>query len=228
MNLANPPINNPELLVLYLWKIIDLPTITLNDFLFKISYDLFVLPPDKAKEFINSCIENKLLVLTEKKDLSLSTSLNTELKNWQKLRKNEINQNINLVKKINQLKAVNEKGKSTNFSKHLNSLVDKETLNRAVRVKNEDFDIKELDFEKGIIKATIKGSKQHPYIIELDLKNKHIKHDCHDFEARRSKNKQFCKHLTKFFLLLRESHKVSTEQFLMYISENIEKWDFFS
>jgi hypothetical protein len=226
MNLANPPINNPELLILYLWKIIDLPNITLNDLIFKISYDLFLIPPDRAKEFINSCITNKFLVETEKNELKLSDPLNTELRDWQKRRKNEIKNNIDSVRKINQLKSASEKGKSTNFSKHLKSLVEKETLNRAARVKNEDFDIKELDFKKGTIKATIRGSKEHPYVIEIDLKNKNIKHDCHDFDARRSKNKQFCKHLTKFFLMLRESHKTSTEQFLINISENIEEWDF--
>lgn len=228
MNLANPPINNPELLLLYLWKIIDLPNISLNNLLFKISYDLFLLPPDKATEFINSCLESKLLVVTEKSDLTLSNSLNTGLEDWQKSRKNEIKQNINSVKKIYQLKTNIEKGKSTNFSGYLKSLVEKETLNRAVRVTNETFDIKELDFNKGVIRATVSGSKEDPYIIEIDINKKYLKHDCHDFEARRSKNKQFCKHLTKFFLMLRDSHKASTEQFLKTLSENLEKWNFIS
>ena len=227
MNLADPPINNPELL-LYLWKIIDLPTISSNNLLFKISYDLFLLPPDKAIKFINSCIENKLLVVTEKSDLTLSNSLKVKLKEWQKRRKNEITQNINSIKKIHQLKTTIEKGKSTDFSEHLKSLVEKETLNRAARVRNEAFDIKELNFNKGFIKATVLGSKEEPYIIEMDIKNKYLKHDCHDFETRRSKNKQFCKHLTKFFLLLRDSHKAPTEQFLKSLSENLEEWNFIS
>ena len=228
MNLADPPINNPELFLLYLWKIIDLPTLSSNNLLFKISYDLFLLPPDKAIEFINSCIENKLLVVTDKSDLALSNSLKIKLNEWQKRRKNEIQQNINSIKKIHQLKTTIEKEKSTNFSSYLKSLVEKETLNRAVRVTNEAFEIKELDFNKGIIKATVSGSKEDPYIIEIDINNKHIKHDCHDFEVRRSKNKQFCKHLTKFFLLLRDSHMASTEQILKTLSENLEKWNFIS
>ncbi|MHA2283839.1 MAG: hypothetical protein ACXAC5_23595 [Promethearchaeota archaeon] len=227
MNLADPPINNPELLLLHLWKIIDLPSISLKNLLFKISYNLFLLPPDKAIEFINSSIKKKLLIETEKNHLTLSNSLKAELKDWQKRRNNEIKQNINSVKKVHQIKTAMEKGKSTGFSGHLKSLVEKGTLNRAAKITNEAFVIKELDF-KGIIKATVSGSKEDPYIIEMDINNKCLKHDCHDFEARRSKSTQFCKHLTKFFLLLRESHKASTEQLLKSLSENLEKWNFIS
>ncbi len=226
MNFADPPINEPKLLLLYIWKIIDLPIISLKNLLFKISYDLFLLPPNKAFEFINSCIDDKLLFVTGKRDLILSKSLDTELEDWQKTRKNEIRQNVNSIKKIFQLKATIEKGKSTNFGGHLKSLVEKETLNRAARITNKAFNIKELDFDKGFIKATVSGSKEDPYVIEMDVNKKFIKHNCHDFEERRSKNKQFCKHLAKFFLMLRDSHKASTEQFLKTLSENLENWSF--
>jgi hypothetical protein len=226
MNLAKPPINKPELLLLYLWKIIDLPKISSSNLLFRISYDLFLFPPDKAIEFIKSSIKNNFLIFSEENHLSLSDSLKMKLKEWHKCRKKDILQNITSVEKIFQLKTNIEQGKSTNFSEHLRSLVEKETLNRAVRVSNEAFEIKELDFNKGIIKATVSGSKEDPYIIEIDINNKQIKHDCHDFEARRSRNKQFCKHLTKFFLLLRESHKVPIEKILKTLSENLENWNF--
>jgi hypothetical protein len=226
MNLADPPHNNPKLLLLYLWKIIDLPTISLNNLLFRISYDLFMLPPDNAHDFINLCLKNKFLSITEKNYLILSNSLKTELRDWQNHRKNEIKQNILSAKKVIQLKNAIEKGKSTNFSKYLKSLVEKETLYRAAEVTNEAFDLKELDFNKGVIKAKVIGSKQNPYTIEMDLNTKYLKHDCHDFEARRSKKKQFCKHLTKLFLMLRESHKSSTEKFLKSLSENLESWNF--
>jgi hypothetical protein len=225
MNLPKLPINDPELL-LYLWKIIDLPKISSNNLLFKISYDLFLFSPEKATKIINSSIEKNLLIVSEENQLSLSESLKMKLKDWHKRRKNEIMQNITKVEKMIQLKTNLEQGKSKNFSGYLKSLVEKETLNRAVRVTNEAFEIKELDFNKGFIKATVAGSKEDPYIIEIDINNKQIKHNCHDFEARRSRNKQFCKHLTTFVLFLRESHKVPTEKILMNLSENLENWSF--
>ena len=81
---------------------------------------------------------------------------------------------------------------------------------------------------KGIIKATVLGSKGDPYIIEIDLNEKFLKHNCHDFKARKSQNKQFCKHLTKFILLLRDNYEDSAELFLKTLSENIENWEFIS
>ncbi|MFW9823533.1 MAG: hypothetical protein ACFFE4_11385 [Candidatus Thorarchaeota archaeon] len=228
MNLSDPPFDNPKLFLLYLWKIIDLPTISFDNLLFKISYELFLLPPNKAKEFINSSIEKKMLVTTEQKNLTLSDSLNSEFKNWQTKRKQQILQNINSAKKVHQLKANIEKNKSNNFSGYFKTLLEKETLNRAARVSNDAFNIEVLDFDNGIIKATVSGSKDYSYIIEINKRNKYIKHNCHDFETRRIINKKFCKHLAKLFLLLRDSHKAPTEQLIKILSENVDKWDFHS
>ena len=75
MNLAIPRENNTELL-LYLWKIIDLPNIQLNDLLYRISYDLFLLPPNKAEIFVKACLKNNFLIEDDNGSISLSNSLN--------------------------------------------------------------------------------------------------------------------------------------------------------
>jgi hypothetical protein len=222
------PRNNNSELILFLWKIIDLPQISRNNLLYRISFELFLFPPEEATKFINTCIENNLIILNEKGDLSLSKSLTTKLEVWQKRRRDDIKQKINSTRKITQLQNDIENGKSTNFSVLFKSFVDKGTLNRAARVTNKAFDIKQLDFVKGEIKATVLGSKGDPYIIEIDLNEKFLKHNCHDFEARRSQKKQFCKHLTKFILLLRENYQDSAELFLKSLYENIENWEFIS
>lgn len=228
MILSDPPRDNPKLLLLYIWKIINLPNISLNNLLFKISYELFLLPPNKAKEFINSSLENQMLIATEQNSLTLSDSLSSELKNWQKKRKHLILKNINSKKKIHQLKTHIEKRILNNFSEYFNTLLEKETLNRAAKVSNDAFEIEELDIDNGIIKATVLGTMDNPYIIEINKKSKFIKHNCHDFETRRSSNKKFCKHLAKLFLLLRESNKDATERFIKFLSENVDKWDFYA
>jgi len=227
MNLEVPRNNHSDLLF-FLWKIIDVPQISLNNRLYKISFELFLFPPEEATKFIDTCIENNLIIENERGDLTLSKSLNTKLKVWQNRRRDEIKQKINSTRKITQLQNDIENGKSTNFSVLIKSFVDKATLNRAARVTNKAFDIKQLDFVKGIIKATVLGSKGDPYIIEIDLNEKFLKHNCHDFKARKSQNKQFCKHLTKFILLLRDNYEDSAELFLKTLSENIENWEFIS
>ena len=55
-----------------------------------------------------------------------------------------------------------------------------------------------------------------------------IKHNCHDFETRRSKNKTFCKHLAKFIMLLKEDDQEFTEKFLKNLANDIENWEFTS
>jgi hypothetical protein len=225
MNFAIPRNNNSDL-ILYIWKIIDLPLIPLNDLIYKISYGLFLQSPDKAKIFIENCLKNNLLTKDDNGNLILSSALKRKIDSWQKQRKEEVIGNINSAKKINQLKSDFIKEEASNFSILLKSFVDRPTLNRAASISNLAFNIKVFDSIKGIIDSTVSGSRDEPYVIELNTNTKLLKHNCHDFETRRSKNKQFCKHLAKLFLLLRDTDKALTEFFLKDIAENIDVWEF--
>ncbi len=227
MNFAIPR-NNQTDLVLYIWKIIDIPHITVKDLVYTISFELFLLSPQKAKEFIQNSIENKLLEIDEHDTLSLSQNLNKKLQNWQLERKETILSKIAIAQR--KIRAVNnfETDKSSNFNILLKAFLDKGTINKTVSISEEDFTINEFNFEKGSIKAEYLGSKKEPYIIEINTKNQKINHNCHDFQTRRSENKKFCKHLAKLFLLLKEKDEVSATNFLSEIAENINKWEFIS
>ena len=225
MNFAIPRGDNMELL-LYLWKIIDLPYIQLDDLLYKISYDLFLFPPERATIFIQNLLKDNMLTEDDNGIISLSTNLNKRLILWQKDRKNKVLGKLKSVKKRRVLITKIENDEKSSFSIILKSFSDKNTLNRAVNISDKDFDIQELDNEKGIIKSSVAGSKTESYYIEINLKEKLLKHNCHDFETRRSKNKQFCKHLARLFLLLKEKNEHSAEFFLKELAENIEEWEF--
>ncbi|MFX0035263.1 MAG: DUF2240 family protein [Candidatus Hermodarchaeota archaeon] len=225
MNFAIPRKNNSEML-LYLWKIIDLPSISLNDLLYKISFDLFLFSPENATLFIKKCIEDKLLIKTNDQNLQLSNLLIQKLKNWQHKRKNDILEKLNSAKKINQLKKDIQKKESNSFGVLLNAFTDKATLNRSVSIADDAFESLEYNSEKGILKSKVLGSKKESYIIELDLNKKIFYHNCHDYESRRAENKKFCKHITKLFLLLRENDEKSAEILLKNLAEDIDKWDF--
>jgi len=224
MNFAIPRKNISEML-LYIWKIIDLPFILHKDLLYRISFDLFLLPPEEAKTFISSCLKNKFLVKEDTNNLKLSDELNQQLSNWQKKRKIEIFDKIKAAKKISNLK--NEISKETsNFSVLMNAFVDKGTLNRSVSVSDAAFELLKYARTEGIIKSKVKGSKEESYIIEIDTNNKVLRHNCHDFETRRAENKKFCKHLAKLFLVLKEKDESLAEFFLSQLAENIDIWDF--
>ncbi|MFX1601657.1 MAG: hypothetical protein ACFFB6_13775 [Promethearchaeota archaeon] len=226
MNFAVPRKNNSEML-LYIWKVINLPYILYNDLLYRISFDLFLLSPKEAKNFIDTCIENKFLLKADNNYFKLSEELNQKLKNWQKKRKIDIFGKIEAAKNIVDLRN-NLSKESTNFSVLLNFFVDRGTLNRSVSVSDEAFELLKYDRTKGIIKSKVKGSKEDSYIIEVDINEKILRHDCHDFETRRADNKKFCKHITKLFLLLREKDENNAEFFLNELTENIDMWEFTS
>ncbi|MFW9878490.1 MAG: hypothetical protein ACFFG0_35865, partial [Candidatus Thorarchaeota archaeon] len=204
----------------------DLPYITQDNLLYKISYELFLIPPEKANNFIDNCLKSNLLTKDDNEKLSLSTSLNEKLETWQQKRKNEIIKNITNAKKTAQITNIIEKDEITSFNVLLKSFVEKGTIYRAANISSNDFKIKELDTTKGIMKSTVSGSKEEPYYIEIDINNKLLKHNCHDFETRRSINKKFCKHLTRLFLLLKEEKEDIAEFFLKDLAENIDKWEF--
>ena len=77
MNFAIPRNNNSEML-LYIWKIIDIPKVSQNDLLYKISFELFLFPPNEAISFINNCLDNQLLVKDNNLNFTLSKNLNQQ------------------------------------------------------------------------------------------------------------------------------------------------------
>ena len=221
MNFNIPHADTSEMLS-YIWKVIDLPFLSQNDLLYKISFVLYILPPDKAKNFIKNCIEHKFLIEDENENLKLSNSLRNNLNKWQRRRKNEI---------LEKYKVINE---TPNLNSHFNidhkSLLkfftDKATINRAAMIPNSHFKLLDFEPEIGIIRSEVKGSKEEQYNIEIDANKKVLRHNCHDFITRRAENKKFCKHLLKLFLLLNAKNSTSTEFFLKNLAENIEKWEF--
>ena len=227
MNFAIPR-NNPAEMILYIWKIIDLPTITEDDLLFTISFDLFLLSPQKAKELIHSSIENNSLEKHDKDILSLSRNLKKNLENWQLERKEAILTKIIQSKKKD--KALNnfQKDKVSIFNTLLKAFLDRGTINRTLSISEEDFNIIEFDFERGFIKADVSGSKKESYRIEININNRELIHNCHDFQTKRAENKKFCKHLAKLFLLLKEKKEESAVGFLREIAEHINNWKFLS
>ena len=215
-------------MTLYIWKIIELPYISLNDLIYKISFELFLFPPKDAKEFIKKAVHNGFIIIDNDNKLSLSDDLSLELKNWHKKRRVEIlkkfNNSTSIAQNIKNFK-INDSNK---FNILLKAFLDTGTINRAVLVSDSAINISTFDLHSKIIKAEIKGSQKTPYIIEISPNEKVLKHDCQDFQTKRAKNKKFCKHIAKFFLLLKEKDEKGATVFLENITKDINKWDFVS
>ena len=157
----------------------------------------------------------------------MTQNLNSKLENWQLERKETILSKIDNTRR--KIRAVNnfEMDRSSNFNILLKAFLDKGTINKTVSISEQDFKLS-ISEQEGSIKAEYMGSKKEPYIIEINIKNKQIFHNCQDFQTRRSENKKFCKHLAKLFLILKEKDEESATNFLSEIAENINKWEFTS
>jgi len=227
MNFAIPRGNTSEM-VLHIWKIIELPSIQQDDFLHIISFDLFLFSPKEAKEFINMAIHKGYLILEGDVRIKLSESLALELNKWHEKRKTYI---LEKIKDVNDLKEFTNESKNNGINKFnllLIALLDKGTINRAVAESDSAYKFGLIDSAQKIIKAEVQGSQKIPYNIDINISEKVIKHNCHDFRTKRAVNKKFCKHLAKLFLLLKSKNADLASYFLESITKDINNWKFLS
>lgn len=225
MNFSIPRKNYSEM-ILYIWKIIELPNISRNDLLYTISFELFLFSPKDADHFIKIAVNNGYLILDKNDKLRLSDDLALELENWHAKRRSDILERIKkstrIVQNLNNFK----KNGSNKFNTILKALLDTGTINRAVLVSDSAIKIITFDPQEKIVKAEVEGSKKTPYIIEISANEKIIKHNCHDFQTKRAHDKKFCKHLAKLFLMLKEKDEKEATLILEAITKDINKWKF--
>ena len=227
MNFAIPHSNAPELII-HIWKIIDLPSISMDDLIYKISFEYFIILPQKAEEFIYRSINDGILKKDKDNYISLSNILTQKLKKWQVDMRNDLINKMESSRKMDLTIKELEGERRSDFSTLLKSFLDKGTINRAAAISDDAFQLSHIDYETGIIKAEVAGSKEEFYNIEINTGLRRIAHNCHDFENNRAHNKKFCKHLAKFFLLLKEKNAKSIGNLLKEITLNINDWEFSS
>lgn len=213
-------------MALYIWKIIELPFISTNDLVYKISFELFLFSPKDAKEFIKKAIHNGFLIAGDNNILSLSDDLAIKLHNWHKKRRVEITKKVNKAESLSQYTDKLKKNDSNRFNILLKAFLDPGTINRAVLVSDSAITLSTIEPYDKVIKAEVQGSLKIPYIIEISTIDMVLKHNCHDFETKRAQNKKFCKHLAKLFLLLKEKDEKGATMLLENITKDINKWEF--
>lgn len=213
-------------LLLHIWKCIDLPKISKEDFIYMVSFKLFLLSPSKARKLIDQVIKRNYIVQDDNELMSLNPALEKTLSEWQEKRKKSISRKLQMGKEKSLNKDKELSANKDDLGSLLNAFLDKGTLNRAASVSSAAIVIHKLDKEKGIIDAEVSGSKDDPYKMKIDLNEKTIAHDCHDYVSRRAPSKKFCKHLAKLFLILGEEQEETSIYFLNAIAENINDWEF--
>ena len=162
------PKNAPDML-LYIWKIIDLPSISMNDLLYSLSFDLFLLPPEGAANFIDKAIRSKILIKDEDNNLILSQNIQKRLETWQNKRKDSILSKILAAKQADHKKNNMNINNGSGFNVLLKAFLGKGTINRAATVSNAALSIDNFNRKDGMIKVSIAGKKEDSYYIEIDI-----------------------------------------------------------
>lgn len=224
MDLSIPRKSLSEM-VLYVWKIIGLPSVSFQDLVYLLSYKLFLYDTIAAAKFINLAIDESLLLKNSNDLLSLSDVLNEKLEKWEVQRKEEISEKLKSIQVVKRIENPS-KDESNDFTVLFKTFVDDATLTRTASILQSDITYVTNDLDKGILNVKIKGSKEIPYTIKVDLDKKYIHHDCHDYETRKSKNKKFCKHLAKLFLILKDEAEEKATNLLKKIADHINEWNF--
>jgi hypothetical protein len=224
----NIPRNNLDEMVIYIWKIVDLPYILYDDLLFNVIFEYFIFTPDEASLFIEDVLKKKLLIQETNSLLRLSDDLNQIFLKWQKERRFEIKKNLTNYRKRNKTVRRVENNNESKFNVLLKKVIDSAALNRAVTVSDNAVEIQKINKKEGFLEAKIKGSKEESYFVIINIKEKTLLHNCHDFETRRAKTKKFCKHLIKLFLTLKKKNEEIALYFLENIIKQINNWEFSS
>ncbi len=221
----NKKLKNIRELVIYIWKSLDLPSITKENLLYYISFELFLFKPNKTIQIVNEALKKGFLI--EKKGyLSASNSIRSELEKWQIAEGDRVDQALNEIKNRAIIQNELESEKHSSFNMLLKEFADQNILNRAVTISKNAFSEVNTNFNRGLITAQVIGSNESPYKIEINVNKKKISHNCHDFATRRRNLKKFCKHLVKLFLILRADYESELEDLLKKVRNDIDLWEF--
>jgi hypothetical protein len=165
------PRDHPDEMVLYVWKIVDLPYIFKDNLLYNLIFKYFIFTPDKASAFIDDALKQGYLV-QDKNFIRLSNELDQKHMEWQKKRNREIKNNLISRKKRTIAVQKIQINSGDKFNKLLKKIIDSAALNRAVIVSDDAIDIIKVDKAKGVLEAIIKGTKEESYIVNINLEKR--------------------------------------------------------
>ncbi|UCC18338.1 MAG: HD domain-containing protein [Promethearchaeota archaeon] len=113
-----------------------------------------------------------------------------------------------------------------NFEEIIVNLTTKSTLNRVDSISDGSVRIIRIDKENGLFEAEIQGNTLIPYKLSINILQNNIYesiyHDCPDYLARKKLNNKFCKHILKFFYVLRKQDNNLALNLLQELNSKIE------
>lgn len=226
MNFSVPSDNRQR--ILYIWKIIDSPSINIDELHNFLTFELFLAPLEEVKKIIREALDLKFLVEDSKsEEVSLSNSLKIDFEKWQDKGEEKIKKIHNVLSKSWRPPIkIDEKMK---FEILEDDLIDPASKKKARIIRSKALLMDKINFTdeiSGKIEDKDKNGKLVSYDFNISPKNRKIIHSCPEYNKLRKKQKKLCPHLGRVFIKLNNTHNEETLKLLEDIVEKREKWEF--
>ena len=211
--------------ILYIWKIIDTPSINLDELYNFLTFELFLAPLEEVKEIIKEAFDLKFLIEdTKSEEVSLSDSLKADFEKWQDKGEEKIKKIHHILRKAwrSPIK-IDEKMK---FEILVDDLIDPSTKKKASNFRSKALTIDKLNFIdeiNGKIEDKDENGKLISYNFVISPKDRKITHNCPEYNKLRKKQKKLCPHLGRVFIKLNIEHNEETLNLLEDLVEKREK-----
>ena len=215
-------------IVLYWWKIIDRPTVSLDELYNFIAFDLFLAPLDKTRLIVDKAIHEGYLISDSiQETVYLSKELEADFKKWQA-------GGVEKVQRMNELLnqawrpplEITEKSVYDILQADIADVSVREKAGKmlasAVKVDRVDFNSEIVGFGK---EENEKGEDiQYPFSINVISRS--ISHNCPEYLNLRRDQKRLCPHLVRAFTKLFISNELQTQKLIRDLVDNRDSWSF--
>ena len=214
--------------ILYIWKIIDSPSINIDELYNFLTFELFLAPLEEVKKIIGEALELKFLIEDSKsEEVSLSNSLKVDFEKWQEKGEEKIKKIHHILR--NSWRPPIKIDEKIKFEIFKDDLIDPSTKKKASLFRSKALSIDKLDFVdeiSGNIEDKDENGKLMSYHFVISSKNRKITHNCPEYNKIRRKQKKLCPHLGRVFIKLNITNNEETLKLLEDIVEKREKWEF--
>ena len=215
-------------IVLYWWKIIDRPSILLDELYNFIAFDLFLAPLDKTRAIVDKAIQDGYLIADPiQETVTLSESLNSDFQAWQKMGIEKVQRMSELITQAwRPPLEITEKSVYDILQSDIADVSVREKAGKmlasAIKVEKVDFNSEIMGYGK---EENEKGEDiQYPFCINVP--SRMLQHNCPEYLDLRRDQKRLCPHLVRAFTKLFISNELQTQQLIRDLVDNRESWTF--
>lgn len=222
------PPNTLQDLLIYVWKIVDLPRINKDRLINMIALDLYLASPPNARELIMKAINTGLLLENpDTEEIWLSPALEKPVNDWQ----------VEGIEKRKQIQSMlNEPWRSPipltddlKFNVYIREIADVLVWEKALKIRSSMINANQEEL-KGKVEGKIKNidvetEEKSEYSFSIDFDHNIISHSCPEYDTLRKTQKKLCPHLAAVINRAYAKNKTQTMEIVRKMVLDWTKWN---